>query len=281
MQKMECQLCLEKHKLQRSHIIPNFFRDHSGTTYPTGQSQQAQPFTVITNTKPGNKVERKQHGFYEKKLGLIEFLLCSHCEQKLSKYEDYFKRYFYGGTDPIRFRIPLKADPFFEADYSKMKLFLLSILWRAAVANGKFFEEISIPSRDKEFLRYMLLHENPREDCEYFCSISRLVPSKKLDEIFKKHSISVETAGFAPVKHDFEGYSTYTFIVGGLVLSFCISSIGVPSILRNTYIKKSGRFYLSPMKADQFFEDYSKKVISSGNLTYSDVLKDIEARKRI
>lgn len=277
---MQCQLCLENRKLRRSHIIPDFFRDHSGTMYPTGKSDLPQPFTVLTHTESGNRFERKQHGYWEKNLGLIEYLLCCACELQLSKYEDYFKRYFYGGTDPIRFVLPLSDDPFFFADYAKIKLFLLSLLWRASVAKGKFWEAVNLPSRDLELIRFMLIHENPRRDFEYFCSMSRLVPSMELGKIFEANSISVETPNFAPTHRKFENFSTYTFVMGGLVLSFCLFTGDIPKILAHTYIKESGQFFLLQLEADSFFQQYSEKVIRSGNITYGDIIKDRSARER-
>jgi hypothetical protein len=63
---------------------------------------------------------------------MVEPLLCYDCEQKISAFEDYAKRFFYGSSDPIRLSLPLLPDPVFTADYRKMKLFQLSILWRAA-----------------------------------------------------------------------------------------------------------------------------------------------------
>lgn len=275
----ECPLCLENKRRHKSHIIPNFFRDPGGTTYPTGKSRRLQPFTVLTHTEPGKKFDKKQHGYWEKKLGLVENLLCGDCEQQLCGYESYFKTFFYGNSNPIRFSIPLKSDPFFQADYKKIKLFLLSVLWRASAASGSFFEEVSLSSRDMEYIRQLLRFENPGKDSQYFCSMSRLVPSKKLQERLLAHSISVETPSFAPTFHLFSKFSTYTFVLGGLVLTFCICRKGVPEIFKNTYIKQCGRFFLSEIEADGFIQDFAAKVLASGNVTYKDVLDDKDARK--
>ena len=87
------------------------------------------------------------------------------------------KDFFYGSSDPIRLSLPLLPDPVFTADYKKMKLFQLSILWRAAEATGEFFSAVILPTHHRERLRQMLLTENPGADHEYFCTMARLVAS--------------------------------------------------------------------------------------------------------
>jgi hypothetical protein len=86
---------------------------------------------------------------------MVEPLLCYDCEQKSSAFEDYAKRFFYGSSDPIRLSLPLLPDPVFTADYKKMKLFQLSILWRAAEATGEFFSAVILPTHHRERLRQM------------------------------------------------------------------------------------------------------------------------------
>jgi hypothetical protein len=95
-------------------------------------------------------------------------------------------------------------DPVFTADYKKMKLFQLSILWRAAEATGEFFSAVILPTHHRERLRQMLLTENPGADHEYFCTMARLVASPAVQELQKRYGISIETGLFAPVAKQFE-----------------------------------------------------------------------------
>ena len=134
-----CRLCGEDKELRRSHILSVFFRDDSASMYPTGKNGVPQPFTQPIHTHTGNRFARKQHGYWEQHHGMVEPLLCYDPEQKFSAFEDYAKRFFYGSSDPIRLSVPLLPEPVFTADYKKMKLFQLSILWCAAEATGEFF----------------------------------------------------------------------------------------------------------------------------------------------
>src|SRR5271163_772842 len=112
---MKCRLCHTETKLKRSHIIPDFFRDDGGMMYPTGKQGRPQPFTQPIHTVPGKRFERRQHGYWEKRHGMIESMLCGVCEQKFSVLEDYVKKYFYGASKPIRFQIPIQDQRPFSA----------------------------------------------------------------------------------------------------------------------------------------------------------------------
>src|ERR1700693_6382835 len=135
---MTCRLCQRDGKLSRSHIIPEFFRDDSGLMYPTGRSGTPQPFTQPIHTHAGKRFQRKQLGYWEKQHGMVEYLLCDECEQKFSALENYAKTLLYGTSNPIRLQLPLLKDSLFLADYKRLKLFELSILWRASEAKGEF-----------------------------------------------------------------------------------------------------------------------------------------------
>jgi hypothetical protein len=104
---MICRPCQGEKQLRRSHILPDFFRDPCGTLYPSGKSGRPQPFTQIVPTDPRKKFQRKQYGYWDVRPGLIEYLLCHDCEQKLSALEDYAKRFFYAGSNPLRLQLPI------------------------------------------------------------------------------------------------------------------------------------------------------------------------------
>jgi hypothetical protein len=273
-----CRLCREEKELRRSHVLPAFFRDNSASMYPTGRHGVPQPFTQPIHTHTGKRLARKQHGYWEQRQGMVEPLLCYDCEQKFSAFEDYAKRFFYGTSDPIRLSLPLLSDPVFTADYKKMRLFQLSILWRAAEAKGEFFSAVTLSTKHRERLRQMLVRENPGADHEYFCTMARLVASPAVHELQNRHRISIETGLFAPVAHQFETWQSCTFVMGGIVWGFCITESGVPDILRNSYIKENGQFRLLPMNADPFLINFSQKAVAAGNVTWTDVQQEIAAK---
>lgn len=247
--------------------------------YPTGKSGQLQPFTQITHTSPGKKFERRQRGYWERRLGFVENLLCYNCEQKFSKLEDYVKRLFYGNSNPIRIQLPLLDDPIYQADYDKLKLFQLSVLWRASESKGQFFEAVKLSKDHSEKIRVMLLNDAPGRDHEYICSLSRLIVSPTVETALKSFGCAIETPGFAPVFY-FDGISEwYTFLMGGISWVYCVSSQGIPEIMKHTYVKESGQFYLLPANGDAFLHQYSLKAVLSGNVTREDAEESIRAKR--
>jgi hypothetical protein len=275
---MQCRLCQEEKELRRSHILPAFFRDDSALMYPTGKSRRPQPFTQPIHTHPGKRFQRKQHGYWEARHGMIQPLLCGDCERNLSGLENYAKRSFYGSSNPIRLQLPLLKDPLFLGNYKILKLFQLSILWRAAEANGEFFSAVNLSHHHRERLREMLLNDDPGTEDEYFCSMFRLVPSPLVEQLQALHGISIETGLFAPIAHNHETWDLYAFLMGGLAWSFCVSQRGVPDIMRNSYIKENGQFWLMPIQADGFLINFCQKAIASGNVTRTDAEESIKAK---
>ena len=213
-------------------------------------------------------------------MGIVENLLCGECEQKLSTLEDYAKRFFYGNSKPLRLQLPLLEEPVYFADYQKMKLFQLSLLWRASEAKGAFFEAVKLSDVHRERLRVMLLHDEPGEEEEYFCAMSRFVASRQYLDFMAQHGISIETGCFAPVCHNHPGWSSFLFVMGGIAWLFCVSSIGVPEIMRNIFLTKEGRFHLTALNGDAFLYQFALKTILAGNVTRRDAEESLKAKQR-
>jgi hypothetical protein len=250
--------------------------------YPTGNAGKQQPFTQPMHTHPGRKFERKQHGYWERKHGLIERLLCAKCEQRFCALEDYAKKFFYGKSNPIRLQLPPPSGDFsfYPTDYKKLKLFQLSLLWRASEAKGEFFSEVKISDQHREKLRTMLLAGEPGHDFQYPCSMGRLVVNdSSVNELFVEYRIAIETGFFAPIVHDHESWTSFMFTMGGLTWHFCICDHGVPEILHNSYLKEDGRLCLSTQDGSAFIYNFAQKAINSGNVTKADVDEEIRAKR--
>lgn len=139
---MTCELCLQESKLCDSHIIPEFaFRP---TYDETGRAVEIR----------GERAKKLQKGYREK-------LLCPRCEDKLNEgWEKYFKEVWFD-----RPALPVHpTEGFFTIEglaYRRFKLFHLSVLWRASVAQGDPFRKVKLPAEDEEQLRRMLEADNP------------------------------------------------------------------------------------------------------------------------
>lgn len=105
--------------------------------------------------------------------GLWEHLLCLKCEGQCGKLESYAKPVLFGATSPI-VRRPTGHHVWTGLDYTRMKLFHMSILWRTAVSSLPFYAFVTLPDEEKETLRAMLLANDPGEPWQYGCLVDLL-----------------------------------------------------------------------------------------------------------
>jgi hypothetical protein len=145
-----CKLCLSVGELRDSHIISEFL-------YKSMYDEKHR-FHVVAAGDLQSSYEQK---------GYRERLLCQSCETKLSKWETYARGLLTGGT-LLQYRREGTITWVEGIDYSRFKLFQLSILWRAAVATREFFSKVTLGPH-AERLREMLLTEDPGEPWEYGC----------------------------------------------------------------------------------------------------------------
>lgn len=132
-------------KLRQSHIVPEFCY---GKMY-----DKKHRLIEAEIAKGGIKRRYLQKGYYEP-------LLCERCEQVINSYEDAFHRYWYQpGVLPER--VASDHVVLHGADYRTMKLFHLSIIWRAGVSKGFSAPRLG-PYSDK--IRQMLLDGEPGPD---------------------------------------------------------------------------------------------------------------------
>lgn len=144
--KGNCRLCLKPNKLCESHIFPKFMVKNI-------RSEINHKFEFVTN-KP---LKRKPQD------GPKEYLLCESCEQQLCTFEKYFNEYFSAKNKSIKL-ISLENNTIrIEGyDYNKIKLFLLSVLWRLSITSIPDFH-IHIKIKQEEILRNMIINKNAGE----------------------------------------------------------------------------------------------------------------------
>ncbi len=261
-----CRLCREFAPLQSSHIIPRFFNEGASHNLPTGKQGAMQPFLQPVHVSPNVRFPRRQKGYWEKHFGLQEHLLCSSCERRLNSFETYSKRFLYGNSKPIRLQLPMSDDPFFIADYSKFKLFQLSLLWRASEAKGSFFKQVNLGPLHSERIRQMLLSGNPGRDDEYPCGLARLYAPEQFDNLRLLKGSSLEDIMMEPIKTRLENSHIYRFMMGAISWVFCVTGGKIPELFNHTYIKETGMFFLSPYDARSFLNEFSMKVFLAGNM---------------
>ncbi len=141
-----CRLCGKHAKFVESHIIPEaFFRDMS----PDGTA-------MIFSAEPGVMPKRAPTGIYDTDM------LCASCDNGLGKLDQYGIEYSRRPLDEMpvvhrkdQYRVHRSAD----VDCGRLKLFLLSVLWRAHWSRQPFYSAVDIGPAELGIKRLLLRND--------------------------------------------------------------------------------------------------------------------------
>jgi hypothetical protein len=209
-----CELCQqEKPLIKRSHIIPDFFYKDSGLY---NENHKIHKFNVQEYiNKP--KIKFIPTGDYE------GGILCQECDNELlGTLETYGSKVLFGGLSEKEYitsnhfinSIDGNQYSVFEnVDYTRFKLFLLSILWRACISKRSFFKEVELREIDKEKIRLMLINKNAGKIYEYPIKISSYFNDKNVaTDIIIQPRMSTEAEN-----------KVVTFIMGGFIFFYYLT----------------------------------------------------------
>jgi len=132
-------------KLIKAHIIPrSFFKIIRGSS----------KYSVVVNaSEKGVKKEYKQAGIFD------DEILCQKCEQLFGPYDNYGYKAFTEVLAKRQIYVDDQGNPcallFQNLDYGLLKLFVLSMLWRASVSRHTFFSKVRLGPYE-EVIRQMI-----------------------------------------------------------------------------------------------------------------------------
>lgn len=234
---MKCKLCLQNKKLQKkSHIIPDFMYKE---LYDAGHNLYQLSTVDPTNTSS------VPTGEYEANI------LCNDCDRGIigNIYEDYGSKILYENKKLNVQKVENKDDGMSwlivkNIDYTKFKLFLISILWRSSITSRKFFDDVKLGPHE-EIMREMIIKRNPKEPYEYPCAIFG---------IRNDYPLAAEIIA-QPRKIRKDGCSYYVFFIGGMLYALYISKHNVPRLVLDCAINKSNemKILLAPKNKGEFF----------------------------
>jgi hypothetical protein len=193
---MKCTLCQSDSKLVESHIIPEFL-------YKTLYDSKHRFHQISVDPAERNQYKQK---------GLRERLLCERCEQQLSVHEQYMSKLLNGGVIAKVTHKPGYVH-LSEINYSSLKLFQLSILWRAGVSSLQPFSQVNLGSHEAR-LRTMILNQDPGGAADYGCIMATLMNGNSL----------MTDLIVPPTWARLSGHMAYRFVFGGMVFIFVVSS---------------------------------------------------------
>lgn len=130
-----CKLCGREAVLVRAHIVPDAFHRDLRSDAPV-------PPIQISNN-PEAHTKRRPGGYYD------EELLCSDCEKRTNPWDDYGATFLLQKSSADGRPITdtpgdVVAYQYDDVDHARLKLFAISLLWRASTTANGFFEKIDI-----------------------------------------------------------------------------------------------------------------------------------------
>ena len=209
----DCRFCGTRTQLRKSHILPEFVyrplydAKHRALTFPADAPS----------------------GYLQK--GYRTRLLCESCEQFFNEnFEKPFRRVFF--DDPVlpkvAFRRKYKVN---VRNYAAVKLFLLSVLWRAGVCRQAPFEKVDLGEHEST-IRQMLIEQaaGGAENYPIFAYLALLPDSHEVAPfVVQPYSMGA-----------IEDFRTYVFVFGGCMWHFVLSRDRIPKLLVNNVLRSNG-----------------------------------------
>jgi hypothetical protein len=178
-------------------------------------------FLAISST-PSKRVR-----FHQK--GLREQLLCADCERLFSRFETYAAEVFYGNGVWRSYQRHGDIVEINGLDYKKLKLFLLSLLWRFGVTTVPQLKGAKLGPHS-ERLRQMLLAENPGDPALYRCLITVVMWEGK-------HFGGLIVP---PCLSRMDGRHIWLITVAGIVFTFFVSAQLPVNVTAPAFLQKNG-----------------------------------------
>ena len=208
-----CRLChSEVEELRSSHVLSEFL-------YKPLRDEKHRYIALMHTQEAGAKRVLLQKG-------IREYLLCGDCEQVLAKYERYAANVL--RKLPNTAREPPGVVHVTGIDYTKFKIFQLSLLWRAGVSRQASFQEVNL-GHHEEALRSMILEGDPGKPMEYGCVLMRAQDPKTLSHIIQM-----------PRHLRFFEHHAYGMLLFGMIWIFIVSSHSGQIYEKNSLLTEAG-----------------------------------------
>ena len=225
-----CKLCGSNAPLVKSHIIPTSF------LFPFDQQPVADPPDGETSGTYRIMGDIESMHPSRAPTGIYDRFLCCDCENLFDPWDDYAFKLLCerrGERKRIERENRLIAELYESFEYVKLKLFFMSLLFRAALSDGLFWQHIRLGPHESR-LRDLVKRADPGEQNDFPVCLARF-------------SNSDQTPIFLPpFRTRFQGVSFYRFYLGIVIahikvdrqrisapMNLAVMSDGNPLYLRN------------------------------------------------
>jgi len=208
---MVCGLCGNERPLIKAHIIPEgFFR-----VFREG----ACPPELHTNRR-GAYPKRAPIGVYDKTI------LCASCDNSFSPWDNHAQKVLlheFSDANAIRAGSATVGWQIEVFDYHALKLFFISLLWRASISNHEFYRRVSVGAFEDE-LRHMITNQEPGDAEAFAVTLAR----------FDNPAV---TGMLDPHLERYEGINYCRFYLAGFVAYVKVDHRAPPEFLRDFVLR--------------------------------------------
>lgn len=236
---MKCKMCDEEKKLIQAHIIPRSFHE------PLKQSGQ---IPIIITSKEGVYPKRSQTGIYDTEI------LCEDCEKLFSPWDDYGNKFLFQELEDSNYIVSNGeriAYNYGLCDYEKLKLFFISMLWRASVSKQDMFSSVRLGPYE-DILKELILSKNPGGVEDFSVALSKFDAPPN------------ETGILNPDRTRYDGVIHYRLYLGGYMAIIKVSNQPIPICFRGMYLEPGQNVYFIVREFKQS-KEYAAMVYTAKN----------------
>jgi hypothetical protein len=158
-----------------------------------------------------------------------------------------------------------------DYDYSKLKLFFISLLWRASVSSHEFFQGVQVNKFENQ-LKEMILDNDPGNEDIFSVILARW------DDAAIEEGIGLGI--LSPWRRRFSGINYYSFYFGfGFLATIKVDQRPVPKQFRRGILKPNNPLYIYIFQLSQ-----SKEIEHIQKISEAQKIKDLfcpfQVRKR-
>lgn len=220
---MECNFCNQLFpKLVKSHIIPRSF-------YKTLRDE-SKPYSIFLEAG-----SEKNHETYHQSGIHDSEIVCEACEKRFAPFDKHGYEVFKKTLEIRQLYQDDNGYPcayFIEnGDYTKLKLFVLSMLWRAHASSHKFFSHVNLGKHANILRSYIANGVAPKPD-EYGVIFFH----------YKEQDYSEIL--IPPWRHRIAGVNVYRFYLPDLVILIKVDQRPMPMLFKRMLLQEQSPHYI-------------------------------------
>lgn len=230
---MTCRVCSRERRLIKAHVIPE-------SLYGPMRAEGNSPMLVSTGTQEHSK--RRPIGTYD------TTILCGECEQLFQDVDDFAPSFFLAeppeGSAITAPTGEVVGHSISGIDNRLLKLFVMSVLWRAAVSSDIFFFHVTLGPFEP-VLRKFVAASDPGDVDNFSVILSRY------DDALSSHILNV------PHPRRIDGINLVTLYFGSYLAEVKVDSRPLPEPYRSRAIRPTGPIVV---QVEEFASSHAREV---------------------